>query len=583
MGHVALLSEDLINKIAAGEVVERPASVVKELVENALDAGATNVRVVARGGGLELLSVADDAAGMSREDAVLALKRHATSKLRTLDDLFQIRTMGFRGEALPAIAAVSRFVLTTSERGAASGTRLKVEGGEEPLIEEAPASGGTLVEVADLFFNTPARRKFMRRAQTELQHLEEAVLRVALARPDVGFFLEHEGRALLSSPPCGDDPRERIAAALGADVHKHLQPVDEQRLGIRVTGFVASPEFTLPTARGIYALVNRRYVRDRGLIHAIQRGFGDALPPGRQPIAVLFIELDPRAVDVNVHPQKLEVRFADGRGLYDVIVAGVSRALKAAPWMTPAERPEQPLAQAHYADAVARYLERAQPMLFAEPTPALPDAPKLGFGTARPGLNESPPPGYFRALRFLGALGRRLLVCEGAGGTLVVLDPHAAWERVRLTELHRALRDGARQASQGFLFSASVELSDPVRGALAEQQPALARLGIALSPFGGDALSIEAFPSMLAGADYRQVLIELSALLPKGDGALPAETLASALAVLACHAAEVEPVASSHEETRRLFDALEAADFALAASHARVVVRELPLLELLGR
>jgi len=329
MAQVAVLSDVLINKIAAGEVVERPASVIKELVENALDAGASQIRVALAGGGLRLVSIVDDGRGMSREDAVLAMTRHATSKLRDLDGLQSLVTMGFRGEALPAIASVSRFSLVTSLQEADVGTRISAEGGGAPHVEDAAPVGGTRIRVEDLFFNAPARRKFMKAEATELKHCEEALVRIALARPDIGFHLEHEGKLLFSSPPT-DDLRERIAAAMGPEVHKTLIPVEERRLGLSVTGFIASPDYTLSNARGIYTFVNRRYVRDRALNSSIQRAFSDVMPGGRQPVVFLFIDLDPRDVDVNVHPQKLEVRFQDVRGVSDALFAGIARALKAA-------------------------------------------------------------------------------------------------------------------------------------------------------------------------------------------------------------------------------------------------------------
>src|SRR5690606_30287289 len=308
---IALLPEALINQIAAGEVIERPASVIKELVENALDAGASTVRITLEEGGMGRIIIEDDGRGMSEDDAQRALLRHATSKLRDFDGLTRIRSMGFRGEAVPAIASVSRFERQTSQPNAPVGTRLRVEGGGDPGVESCEPVNGTLIRVEDLFFNVPARRKFLKRESTGLKHAEEAVLRIALANPEVGFFLQHGPVTLLASPACPDDPTERIAAALGSGVHPHLLEVHERQLGIAVRGHVASPEYTLPHARGIYTFVNRRYVRDRGLIHAVQKAFQDSLPPGRQPVVVLFIEIDPREVDVNVHPQKLEVRFSD--------------------------------------------------------------------------------------------------------------------------------------------------------------------------------------------------------------------------------------------------------------------------------
>jgi DNA mismatch repair protein MutL len=618
MARIARLSDVLINKIAAGEVVERPASVVKELVENSIDAGSRTVRVALEKGGLGRITISDDGHGMGMEDARLCLERHATSKLRELDDLFTINTKGFRGEALPAIASVSRFTLHTAEPGAQVGTKVVVEGGSEPLVEEAPPRVGTVISVEDLFYNTPARRKFMRRESTELQHAEEAVIRLALAHPDVAFFVEHGGQPLFTSPASPGDPRERIAAALGPGVHPHLVPVEERRLGVSVTGHIASPEYTLPNARGIYTFVNRRYIRDRGLNSAIQRAFQEFLAAGRQPVVVLFIDVDPRAVDVNVHPQKQEVRFADGKGVGDTVHTAISQALRAAPWLGNKGEgggPEQPRQAAHYAMAVERFLTRAQEATWGAPLP-LPgtqDAPVPGagpsasspfapvsmpggpgqafapvsallpgrapaFGQAQPQLNEAPPPGYFGALRPMGVLGERFHVCEGPGGTLVVLDAHAALERARLMGFRRMLE--REEAPVPTLFGATVELPVSVAKALVEGHEALARLGLEVEPFGGTTLALKAVPPALVGADARALLEALARALPPPGSALDATTLAEGLRVLACHAARHAEGQLSEGKLRSLLGELDAADFHPSCIHGTVVVLEVPLLEL---
>jgi DNA mismatch repair protein MutL len=594
MSRVAVLSEALVNKIAAGEVVERPASVVKELVENALDAGARVVHVALSGGGLDLVSVSDDGCGMSREDALLSMVRHATSKLRDLDDLFCIRTLGFRGEALPAIAAVSRFSLTTAEPGAEVGTRIEVRGDGVVETHDAPPVGGTRVSAADLFYNTPARRKFMRAEATEIRHCEEAVTRVALARPDVGFRLEHDGRALFSSAPCEDDFRERIAAALGPEIHRHLLQVEERMLGVTVRGFIASPEYHLANARGVYTFVNGRYVRDRGLNASIQRAFSDVLPGGRQPALVLFIELDPHAVDVNVHPQKLEVRFQDGRGVCDAVFRALARGLKAnAPLPSPAEAAGSAGA-AQYALAVERFLSRAQTGAADSSHPsAISGGPFAredlerppAFGEARPDLNEAPPPKYFSSLVWVGALARRFWLFEALGGSLVVVDPHAAAERVRLVEYRQcAAAASAGKRAQSALFGATVELPPPEARLVRRAQSAFQALGVEVEPFGGCAFAVRALPPGLEGADARQLLLDLAPVLPDelpdpGAAAGPA-ALEPARRVLACHAARAFGVEASSEARAALLAALDSADFHGSCRHPRIVVAELPLLDL---
>lgn len=589
MTKIAVLSETLINQIAAGEVVERPASVVKELTENALDAGATSIRVELQGGGITRIAVTDDGYGMSPADAETAILRHATSKLRDQAGLFQIRTMGFRGEAVPAIASVSRFTLRTSEAGAESGTEIRIEGGGAPRIGVCAPLGGTSIQVEDLFFNVPARRKFLKRDGTELKHAQEALLRVALAHPETSFHLHHEGSPLLTSPG-SEDPRERIAAALGTEVFNHLLVAEERQLDLLVHGHVASPEFTFSTARGIYTFVNGRYVRDRAVTSAIQRAYQDSLPPGRQPVVVLFIQLDPAAVDVNVHPMKLEVRFSDPKRVVDAVMGAVTRALKSAPWLNPGAEPGRDSPQAaHYADAVERFLTRSQEAAYGGvlPLPTAADSPRIAgeqrtsFGLLKPGLNQGPPPGYFTSLRPLGWIGRKFCVCEGQGGSLVVLDPHAARERVVLSQLGRAL--DAAQSPQRSLFSASVELPASVARIIVQGTPILARVGIELEPFGGTSFSVSSLPSALMDVPLEPLLTDVSQALPPKDAHPDRATLAELLRVLACHAARNQPAELTNDALRVLFHELERADFEPTCRHGQVVLQESALLELVRR
>lgn len=582
MGRIGRLTEELINKIAAGEVVERPASVVKELCENSLDAGARSIRISVQGAGLQRLTIRDDGHGMSREDALLAVERHATSKLRDLPGLFNIRTMGFRGEALPSIASVSRFTLETSEAGAQVGTRVTIEGGRGPVVEETAPAGGTAIDVEDLFFNTPARRKFLKREETELKHLEEAVVRLALANPEVGFQLESEGRVLLTTS-AGQTLPERVAAALGPEAHPHLLPVDERRLGLSVTGVIAAPEFTLSNQRGLYTFVNRRFIRDRGVNHAIQKAFSEGLAPGRQPVAVLFLELDPEAVDVNVHPQKLEVRFADPRGIYEAVHAAVARALSAAA-PAGALAPTGSGMPAEYALAVDRFLQRAQTGegFFPAQPPIAADHPlqSLSFGQARPGINEAPPQGFYSGLRFIGELARRYWLCEGQGGTLVVLDAHGVRERAALEQLRDAFGEDSPQET---LFGQVVQVPATVRSALTLRATALARLGLRVEAFGGDALRVENLPVRAEGEDLVALLTELAESLPTGEPPEHVDAYAGGLRVLACRMATEQGTGATEEERRRLFSRLDGCDFAAPARHGTVVVHQVPLLVLEGR
>jgi len=573
MDRIAVLSEELIDKIAAGEVVERPASIVKELVENSLDAGARHIRVVLDGAGGSRILVVDDGHGMSRADAQLAMKRHATSKLRDLDGLSRIATLGFRGEALPSIAAVSRFTLTTAEPDSRAGFRLRLEGGELVEQGEAPPIGGTSVEVEDLFFNVPARRKFMRRQQTELAQAQEAAVRLALAHAEVAITFEHQGRVLLACPAGASDLRERLAIALGAEAHSHLIGVEEHRLGLSVTGYAARPDFTLPTARGIYTFVNRRYVRDRGLNHSIQRAYRDVVPQGRQPVLALMIEVDPRSVDVNVHPQKIEVRFADPSSVYDAVFAGLQKALRqdllraarASIYPSPAHAPD-------YAHAVRQFLERAQEGIWGATPPLMrAQSPEVAYGLAPQLSNSARPAGYFSSLRYLGTARNGLWICDGPEGFLVGIHPHAALERLRRNSLERASSSVAA-SDQRSLFSATVKVSAEQVRALEGARLPLTTLGLEVEAFGPEAIAIRSLPAELLASDHPRLLADLAA-------ALCANADASAgriLSILACHAVG-ETALLSAEQIQTALSALDGADFSLEVIHQDVIGLEVPL------
>lgn len=588
MARIQLLPPGLVNQIAAGEVVERPASVAKELLENALDAGASSIAVEAEEGGLSLVRVADDGCGMEPEDARLSLERHATSKLRDAEGLAAIATMGFRGEAIPAIASVSRLRLDTSAADDGAGTRVVVEGGA--LVEAVPAARprGTTVEVRDLFFNTPARRKFMRSPTTEAGHLAEAVIRVALGRPDVGFTLRSGGRTVLAAR-AGEGLAERAAHALGREAHRHLVPVDGRRGELRVHGVICSPDHSEPTGRALYLLINGRYVRDRGAAHAVLRAFAGTLPPGRHPAGVLYLEVPLQRVDVNVHPQKLEVRFAEAREAYDAVFHAVAGALRTAPWLgrqappVQAGLPAGPAVAAggeaaQAAEVLAWAREGAAPEGSGGRLPALPSGPALSFS-----LNDAAarrPPGYFGRLRYVGQHARTYLLCEAPGGALVVIDQHASHERMlfqRLREAHRT----RQLAVQPFLLPQVVSLPPATARALEAGLPELARIGLDLEPFGGDSFAVKGAPSLLAGVDLPALLSDVAGQLAdvERDSAVE-EAVHGLLATMACHAAVRANQELGAEEARALLDGLDAIDFKARCPHGRPVVFELSLADL---
>ena len=599
MTRIQVLPPGLVNQIAAGEVVERPASIIKELVENSLDAGARSIQVDIEEGGLSLVRVADDGSGMGREDAVLSLERHATSKLRDAGGLTSIATMGFRGEAIPAIASVSRLRIDTctdGEVGVVVGTRIAVEGGLVVGVEEVARARGTTVEVRDLFFNTPARRKFMRSAPAEAAHASEAVTRLALARGDVGFTFRSNGRAAIVSA-AGAPIEERAAVALGREASRHLVRVDAERGDASVHGVVTSPDHSGATSRGLYLFVNGRFVRDRALAYSVLRAYAGSLPPGRHPAGVLFLEIPLGRVDVNVHPQKMEVRFQDARGATDAVHHAVSEAIRPSPWLRHRDvrptlgaplaesAPPASLAAEPGADDVAGVLDSARRWAAESSNFTLPFAPMPGPAPAAPfqapvESAHGAAPGYFGSLRYVGQHARTYLVCESPGGTLVLIDQHASHERLLFHRLREAFRT-RRMDIQPFLVPPVVTLppasARTIDGALEE----LSRVGLEVEPFGGDAFAVKSAPALLGGASMEALLADLGQQIQEAErGSAVDEAFDSLLATMACHAAVRANQDLGREEARALLDGLDAIDFKARCPHGRPVVVELPLAEL---
>ena len=610
------LSEAVANKIAAGEVVERPASVLKELVENALDAGATRIDVRVGGGGRDLVEVRDDGSGMGREDARLCLERHATSKLEGEDGLFDIRTLGFRGEAVPSIAAVSRFTLLTRPADALEGTRVVVEGGRVVEHAAAGAPEGTTVRVADLFFNVPARRKFLRRPQTEMGHVSEALTRLALSHPEVAFSLDHDGRKVFSSPS-SPDLADRVVAALGREVHGQLHPVDGGLGAIRVTGLVASPSVTRGSPKSIYTFVNRRFVRDRQLAHAIGRAYGELVDRARHPVVVLFVELPADEVDVNVHPQKTEVRFANGRQAYEAVISAVGRTLAAAPWVGGQKRyglkggDDVDPGVADHRARVLEALERfggarrhdpaAMPSLFARPgqgrlgerparwgasgdagaTGAAGDGAADAWAPGPTGATDWGP-GYFTRLTVIGQLRASFILCEGPDG-LVVVDQHAAHERLEFERLRALAAEGAMPVQQ-LLVPTTLELSLAEATLLDGSGRVLEGLGFDLSTLGEGTVAIRAVPAPLQDRGLMGVLRDVASDLSdleaeSGVGAVE-RARDKLLATVACHSVVRAGDHLTREACEALLARMDAIPFRANCPHGRPVAFELDAREI---
>ncbi|MBL8397377.1 MAG: DNA mismatch repair endonuclease MutL [Candidatus Accumulibacter sp.] len=530
---IQLLSDRLISQIAAGEVVERPASVVKELLENALDAGSSAIRVQLEEGGVKLIRVSDDGCGIAPDQLALALTRHATSKIATLADLERVGTLGFRGEALASIAAVAHCTLTSRQAGTAHAWRLAGEAGALP--EPAALAGGTVVEMRELYYNTPARRKFLKSDATEFAQCSEALRRIALAHPDVAFTLSHNERVVLHLPR--GDAEARAGALLGEEFLAQARPIDIQAGSLRIHGQLALPAYSRSRGDTQYCYVNGRFVRDKLLAHALRQAYEDLLHGSRYPAYCLFVTIDPSTVDVNVHPQKTEVRFRDSRAVHQFVFQAAQRVLGnplvgtaprvdvetasfprtdhaggvAGPALDTSERHATPAIAFHssYQPALqlgerlddARYLAFVQA---ARPAPADGEAPPTD--SAPPGEQHTPPLGYA-----IGQLHGIYILAQNAQG-LVVIDMHAAHERILYEKLKQALAE-APLAAQRLLIPA-VFSADEVDIATAEEhRDDLQRLGFDLAPLGPRQLAVRSVPALLQAADptalARAVLAEL--------------------------------------------------------------------------
>jgi DNA mismatch repair protein MutL len=549
---IRILDDDVANKIAAGEVVERPASVVKELVENSVDAGATRITVELEDGGRRLIRVTDNGSGMTAQEAVLALQRHATSKISHADDLATIRTLGFRGEALPSIAAVSRLTLVTRAKGELAATKLEAEGGEIRSLSEIGAPEGTSITVTDLFYNVPARLKFLKTARTELGQACDWLTRISLAHTALSLRLLHEGAEMLHSPGSAE-LLNVVAAVCGKEVARELVPALWERAGLRVRGLVSRPTFTRPTRSGQSFFVNGRYVRSRSLTHALDEAYRATMHAGRYPFAVLAIDLDPSLVDVNVHPTKAEVRFLREWELHRAVHEAVRNALGVEADPAPGAEPVATLvSRAELAEMQwsPRAFSGSMGPAVADPTDpfAGPDpgadaaaGPQSAFPQLRPSLSD---------LRPICQLWHSYILVETTTGLLIV-DQHLAHERVLFDRLGRT----EATAALAQRLAIPVPLSVTHRQALLveEKLEQLRQLGFDLEPFGRDAFVIRAVPPFVrAGSEARLIQELLDGL---AEGQLPAHLPGDRLqATTACKAAVKKGDRLQPEEMQKLLD-----------------------------
>ncbi len=558
MGAIRVMPELLISQIAAGEVVERPASVLKELLENALDAGAAELQVTLAEGGAKRVQVDDDGAGIARADLALAFARHATSKIGSLEDLEAVATMGFRGEALASIAAVARVELVSRAQGEARAWSVSAEGGEPGEPRPAARAPGTTVAVSDLYFNTPARRKFLRTEATEFGHCDEVFRRIALACPGLAFGLKHNGRvsAALTPPPLA----ARAAALLGPEFAAASVPLEAQAGPLRLHGIAGTPQAARSRADAQYFYVNGRFVRDRLLAHAVREAYRDTLHGERQPAFVLFLELDPRGVDVNVHPAKTEVRFRDARGMHQFVFHALKRAL--AP-----SAAEAPVSYATLAAPPGPAIQAA----LAMQEPVMDYRPALA---PLPTSEKAPPLGYA-----LAQLHGVYILSQNEAG-LVLVDMHAAHERILMEKMKLGLDAGGIERQS--LLVPAVFRAEALEVAAAEEHAgALAQLGLELSVAGPNELAVRAAPAALAGGDLaglaRGVLAELREY---GAAQVLAARQNELLATMACHAAVRANRLLSLPEMNALLREMEETERSGSCNHGRPTWYQLSMADL---
>ena len=582
MGHIKVLPQELINQIAAGEVIERPASVVKELVENALDAGARSIDVEMNGSGLELIRVSDDGAGMTGEELDLAILRHATSKIGTIDDLFSIRTLGFRGEALPSILSVSRASLSTRKSSSEYGHSIVTEAGEVHRRGKKGMPKGTIVEVADLFFNTPARKKFLKTTATEQRHVMDVIARCALACPKVKLSLQIDGRYLLSFSSAFD-MKDRAASVLGRMQAKDLLEMRRERPGITVHGLIAPPSESRSNRGGIYTFVNGRPVKDALLVAAVIEGYSGSLMKGRYPQAVVFIDIDPTEVDVNVHPAKAEVRFRHTSAVFGLIASCIGNVLNpqgehrgdnsGIASSFPAFRNDGEYARGIPASVpIAPTVREGVSPAYGGKTPPRLEAGRL-FDSG-PSLHTAP--GFYASKALIGMLHSTYILLQDASG-LFILDQHAAHERVTFERLKR-VHASRSQNEQLLLTPMILELSSQEYSAFGEIAPRIREIGIEAEPFGGTSIAVRTVPGLLAASDIPGLIRDLlhdvleGVLQGKKEGS---EHLEDLMAGVACHASVRAGKELTRAEAEALLRDLDEVGGPLTCPHGRPLFKKI--------
>ncbi|MDB6007245.1 MAG: mismatch repair protein MutL, partial [Prosthecobacter sp.] len=603
MAKIRILPDALASQVAAGEVVERPAALVRELVENSLDAGARHIEVHAQRGGIAMIRIVDDGSGMDREDAMLCLERHATSKIRTKEDLGAIHTFGFRGEALPSIASVSRFRLATREKEALVGTEIEVNGGKLVAVRDHGGAPGTVIEARSLFFNVPARRKFLRTENTEFAHVEQQLRLHAIANPQVAFTLTHNGELVLHLPATRD-MLERIRGLVGDELASRLLKVEESTVnGVTVSGYIGGPGMSRSNRQMQTTYLNGRPIESASISYGLREGYHTALMKGQYPVTFLFVQMDAQAFDVNVHPAKKEVRFHDGNSVRDAIARSVShtlenaaklptghapaRSVPAAPAaarvpLVPDSRQEQFAMPVAASSAPLRNVEPAhtEPAVLAPRETPVASQPSVAVerkavgkvaaseAVSVPEIEAAAAPTPTPEYRIIGVLQKLYVLMEGKEG-LVMMDQHAAHERVNFEKFRRALETGGVPC-QRLLMPITLQTTPRDADLLRQNQASLNRLGIEIEPFGPNVFKVETLPAFLKTDDpaawLDQVIEELSSLSAKSSTLRLTE---DAIATTACRASVKSNDVLSIPEMQALLKDLFACEMPYCCPHGR--------------
>jgi DNA mismatch repair protein MutL len=622
---IKILPEILSNKIAAGEVVERPASVVKELVENSIDAESTKITIEINQGGRSLIRISDNGTGMAHDDALLAIERYATSKIYTDDDLFAINTLGFRGEALPSIASVSKFSIITKDRASVSGTRIDIEGGKIKKVSDAGAPDGTMISIHQLFFNTPARRKFLKTVTTEMGHIADVVSCCALARPDIQFRLIHNQKEVKNWPPVRS-PIDRVVDVLGIDLKSSLYPFDYKDNDLSLSGWTSDPAITRSTSQKIYIFVNNRLIRDRGIQYAIFEGYRGRIMKGRFPVAVLFIELPPDQVDVNVHPTKHEVRFARQKQVYEAVKSGVLNIWNTQPkaqWTIPKPPPTEiketrPFSFDHPAKNPELFdfiVKKSKPNPVQKPseTPVNPFSIKNSSTPPQKNISPAPPPKTktdpetdpsvenkvsepippqkspasrqvhlweqkkFGDATVIGQFNNTYILCEG-DGELIVVDQHAAHERIAYERLKAARRSNTYPSSQKLMLPETFDLDYRETAVIEQMLDDLNSLGLGIEHFGGNTFVVKSVPVLISEREIKPLIIEIAeAMDAYGYSPGLEDALDQCITLMACHSAIRARQSLSIKEMKELLVQLDQCENPFHCPHGRPTFVQWPI------